>query len=86
MRSSGKASGCRLCRWRNRVTAWTALSCASKGKQIGFPISCKRVRDGAAMRDRAIGWQRGIGVNAAGGAFAEPGTGGCGTLTLGLEV
>ena len=55
-------------------------------EQVGFPIAFKRVRDGAAMRDLAVGWQRRIGVNAAGGAFAEPGTGGRGSLTMGLEV
>ena len=55
-------------------------------EQVGFPISFKRVRDSAAMRDLAVGWQRGVGVNATGGAFAEPGAGGCGSLTVGLEV
>ena len=57
-----------------------------QGKQIGLPISFKRVRDGAAMRGLAVGWQRRIGVNAAGSARAEPGAGGRGALTVGLEV
>ena len=57
-----------------------------QGKQIGLPISFKRVRDGAAMRDLAVGWKCRIGVNATGGAFAEPGTGGRGSLAVGLEV
>ena len=55
-------------------------------KQVDFPISCKRVRDGAPMRDLAVGRQCRIGVKASGSAFAEPGSGGRGSLTVGLEV
>jgi len=55
-------------------------------KQVGFPISFKRVCYGAPMRDVAVGRQCRIGVKTPGSAFAEPGTGGCGSLTMGLKV
>ena len=56
-----------------------------KRQRIGLPISCKSIRDGAAIRDLAGGWQRRTGVKTPRSAFAEPGTGGRGSLICGCK-
>ena len=85
-RSSGKASGSVICRWRRSVTACTAGSCSRIGSSTGSHTAASGSGTVRPRSGLALGRQAGIGLDPARGALAEPGPGGGGALAVTKSV
>ena len=55
-------------------------------EEVILPIAFEGIGHRAPVNDIAVGRKRRVDIEASRGSLAEPGTGGRGSLTMGLEV